>query len=111
MITLIILYFFLKTIDARFECKNTTVISKIQPTVDFLFLLDASKSMCSKIDALHSGFKTFVQSFVASNFNARYGIVQFGGTSKISLPLQPNSNLFSTIVSGIKCSLPGQELV
>jgi len=97
------------SIHARFECHNETIAKTIIPSVDFLFLLDASGSMCPKIDAVKSGFQAFAKEIDKNNINARFAVATFGGTPKILLPFQPDYAAFEAAVGSVGCSAGGQE--
>jgi uncharacterized protein YegL len=57
---------------------------------DFLFLIDASGSMCEKIDGVIKGMKKFASKIQSSKIDAQYSLVLFGGKPEIRVPLTSN---------------------
>lgn len=88
-------------------CTDTVTTKPSQ--ADYLFLIDASGSMCSKIAGVKSGLLGFSQQIQASQIIARFGVVQFGGTPVILMPFNNNATLLAQVIGGIQCYAGGQE--
>lgn len=93
--------------SGKLQCVNTP--KTITATADFLFLLDYSGSMCSKIQGVQSGFNRFVARIGQSGVQARYGLVVYGGVPKILVGFTEDAATVNTKIGEVQCNGGGQE--
>ena len=73
--------------EAKLVCSNTTATATTQVSqADFLFLIDASGSMCDNIKGVKSGLLEFSKLIQTRKMDARFSLVRFGGDPQIWLP-------------------------
>lgn len=96
-------------ISARYVCVNSSVTVTSAVPVDFLFLIDTSGSMCSKITALGMGLSNFVSYIQQNGVDARFALVLFGGDPSIRLPFITNSTILINEILNLGCGGGGQE--
>ncbi|TPX43049.1 hypothetical protein SeMB42_g04880 [Synchytrium endobioticum] len=91
---------------ASIVCTNTT---RAQPT-DFVFLIDASPSMCPYITNLTAGVQTFANNLVSGGIDARFAVVSFGGAPTLLQPFTTNAALLKSALDSLNnCNRGGQE--
>lgn len=97
-----------QTISAGYVCKDETVTETVEmQKADFLFLVDASGSMCDKIKGVIHGMKKFANKIQSSKIDAQYSLVVFGGKPEIRLPLTVNHGQLVSTLEAIDCTSGG----
>ncbi|KAI3657175.1 hypothetical protein MP638_000299, partial [Amoeboaphelidium occidentale] len=97
-------------VQTRYECQNYTItVTNHTSKADFLFIIDASNSMDSKIAAVNSGLNKFAELISTKTMDARFAIVIFGYLPKIKLPFTSNTTAFRQVMLSIDTTEGGQE--
>ncbi|KAI3637808.1 hypothetical protein MIR68_004457 [Amoeboaphelidium protococcarum] len=110
VLTSIALLMVARVVSAGYVCTNQTItVTNTTAKADFLFLLDASGSMCDKIAGVKAGVQNFVQKIDQSQIDARYALVVFGGKPEIRVPLTSDYNQLTNGLTAIQCTQGGQE--
>jgi len=78
--------------------------------VDFIFLFDASGSMCDNLQAVKGGLKKFADALeAAQTVDYRFALLRFGGTPRWLTSWTTNVTYISTAVDGVTCNAGGRE--
>lgn len=78
------------TVSAAVVCQTQP---QMEPT-DFVFLMDASPSMCAYSASIANGLNNFVQLLENNNVDARFAIVSFGGSPQLIQPFSVRIAMF-----------------
>jgi hypothetical protein len=77
---------------------------------DFLFLIDASGSMCPYIDQITSRMQSFVSKLEARNVtDARFAVALYGGVPIIMQPFSTDAVATQNVLKSVGCKRDGQE--
>ncbi|TPX38036.1 hypothetical protein SmJEL517_g00041 [Synchytrium microbalum] len=91
---------------ASIVCNSTNAP---QPT-EFVFVIDASGSMCPYITNVTAGVQTFANSLVAKHVDARFAVVAFGGSPTLLQPFTANATLLQAALASLNnCNYGGNE--
>lgn len=98
LLTILSFSCFFYTIRAIQTC--SAIVQDKPALADFLFLLDASGSMCSKIAGVASGLTKFIAQIQTSQIQARYALMYFGGKPNLRSAFQVNITIRIVIIHG-----------
>ncbi|KAJ3106229.1 hypothetical protein HDU97_006862, partial [Phlyctochytrium planicorne] len=76
---------------------------------DFLFIIDASGSMCPYINQIETTLQKFVDELTYQKVDAVFSIVAFGDMPELILPFTSNATLTQQTLANIGCAKGGQE--
>jgi hypothetical protein len=97
-------------VQAGYVCKNVTqTMTKPVPRADFLFLIDASGSMCPYIAGVKAGLIKFSKLINSTGMDARFSLVRFGGNPQVRLPFTGDLNALKSSLDEMPCNAGGQE--
>jgi hypothetical protein len=70
---------------AKYVCTNGTEAESSGAKIDYIFMIDASNSMCPYIEGLKSGLPKFLDFIQGHDVDASFAIVRFGGPPRLLL--------------------------
>lgn len=86
----------------KYVCSNLTIkSSEHAKEVDFLFAVDASGTMQTKLDGIVAGIENFVETLNQTTISYRLALVVFGGKPALRLPFTSDTSAFISAIKDV----------